>query len=401
MLALRRDFSLSGCRADCREDQRLQRRRGRLARSGFAARCIVRQSPDQSSLMLWANPSQLNAEGDDKVKLTTRFALFALASTLFAGCSAATSSSPQPPLAPASTGAGAQAADAARAAPAALSAAQPSNADEVFVSDQNANEVKIFGRDGKLLGAIPGFTTLFGLGADASGNLYVPNWSGLNTLVFASDHKTLIATLLDPGHHPYAVAVHSVSGLVAVASQTQEQDSIEFYLKGKTTPCRHLPAPGWGFIAGLGFDALGNLYLAGNDNNIKALIGAVPGPGCAATGITNIAFTNPDSFFSPTDVKVTPSGNIAVLDGRGVPGPSIYTYAPPVNGSLGAPIATTALNTITGAQNFALSHDGALAYVTDPDAHDVKVFSYPSGAAAQTIGFDLSTWGVVVTPIWR
>ena len=124
-------------------------------------------APEVNPYQTHTNRYQLTADGDEKVKSTTRFALFALASTLFAGCSAATSSSPQPPLAPASTGAGAQAADAARAAPAALSAAQPSNADEVFVSDQNANEVKIFGRDGKLLGAIPGFTTLFGLGADA------------------------------------------------------------------------------------------------------------------------------------------------------------------------------------------------------------------------------------------
>ena len=89
------------------------------------------------------------------MKLTTRFALFALVSTLFAGCSAATTSSPQALLAPASIGPDAQTADATRAQPAAFSAAQPSNADTVFANDFRAHRVKIYGQGGKLLGAIP------------------------------------------------------------------------------------------------------------------------------------------------------------------------------------------------------------------------------------------------------
>jgi len=344
-----------------------------------------------------------------RVKSTTRFALFALfalASTLFAGCSAATTSSPQPLLAPASIGASAQSADTARAVSAGLSAAQSSSAGEILVADNAAQQVKIFGLGGKLLGAIPGFTDPTSLAADTSGDLYVTNGTAGNTLVFASDHKTLIATLLDPGRVTYGIAVHSVSGLVAVVSTTPHagQSSIEFYLKGKTTPCRNISSPRFNSISNVGFDAQGNLYVAGlNDtkNAIIPVIGVVPGPGCAATGITNLAFAIPNQFFEPADVKVTPSGNIAVLDFSDFP-QSIYTYAPPVNGSLGAPIATTVLNNTILPGAFALSDDGAFAYVADTYVHNVQVYAYPAGGAAvQTVGFHLMPFGVVVTPIWR
>jgi hypothetical protein len=250
-----------------------------------------------------------------------------------------------------------------------------------FVSDYVHNAVYIYGAAGTRdtrIATLSGFTNPSGLATDASGNLYVANEGAANILVFAPPYTGAPTTLNDPGQLPVDVAVDS-HGDVAACNlyATSGFGSVSFYAAGSTNPTSTVSSASVAEVYFCAFDASGNLYLDGVDyGNYHFTAGEIVG-GINGTTIAALTTGNPINY--PGGVQVTTGGQIAIMD-QG-PGPAIYTYNPPVSGSLGSPIATTPLGGSFDPVSFAFDKGTMHASTADAELVSSNKYAYPAGGS--------------------
>jgi hypothetical protein len=266
----------------------------------------------------------------------------------------------------------------------------------IIVSDASTNDVYAYSNKGKLIATITGFSEPQGMGGTKAGDFYVADTGNSNILLYSNDFKTKIATLKDPNQYPVGVSYYEKTGIVGVTniiSTTDGPGSVSFYARDKTTPCTTVSSSSWGRIYFDSFDSNGNLFIDGEDNSGNVLIGEITG-GCKATTITTLKVGNPINF--PGGVQVTKTDDIAIGDQEGA---AIYTYKPPVKGSLGNPIETTPLTGSGDAVTFVFTALNKYLWAADAALTAADKYDYPAGGSP-IAGIGLSEpIGIVVTPV--
>jgi len=273
---------------------------------------------------------------------------------------------------------------------------------QTIVSDSNTNTVSVYGADGRRHALLStGLSQPEGLTTDAAETLYVANAQLHNVVVYSKPYRSIGLTLDDSDEYPTDVAVSNtgVVGVTNIQSTAGTGGAVRIYAKGSTSACATITDPNWSGMYFSAFDASGNLFLDGFDRNGDTLLGEISG-GCGATSIATLSAGV--TIFLVGGVQVY-NGNILIEDQVGPGGPlgtntpTIYTFAPPVNGSFGQPIATT---TLTAGGNwlpvsFAIMKNGEHIWIAHSGIAAGRVeYSYPRGLLVKS--FDDSRY---VTPI--
>ena len=236
-------------------------------------------------------------------------------------------------------------------------------------------DIYAFSPKGKVIAKIAGVSG--GLAGTKAGNFYVTNTSHNSILLYKSDYKTLLATLSDPNEFPVAVSYEETTGIVGVTnivSTSNGPGTVSFYAEGKTTPCATVGNPTWARVYFDAFDSKGDLFVDGEDTSGKTVVGEIAG-GCKAKTITLLKAGNVIAF--PGPVQVTKDDDIAVGDQGG----AVYTYKPPVQDSLGAPIATTPLTGASDVMAFAFGSSGKDLWTADVGLGAADEYPYPVGGS--------------------
>jgi hypothetical protein len=319
--------------------------------------------------------------------------------TMLAGCSGGNPQSGAPPLATPYDAAARQSVPWSGAKPPAYAPSHsffhPSASGQplIFVSElSNPEGVAIFvqangnAKVGEIVGDIYGPS---GLATDREGDVYITNNNSGTINVFAPPYTTFPKlTLDDTGNYPDDVAI-SGRGLVAVANFNP---SVTFYRKNSTKPCATVADASFGGIIHDAFDDAGDLYVDG-ENGSGFVVGEIRG-GCKATTIERLSTGNAIGSW-PGAIKVDKHDRVAIEDGYGQ---VIYTYNPPVNGSLGTPVTTTPLPGVAGGYNFAFAASGRDVYVADYYNGVIDEYAYPAGGTAEDTFSVGDTQGVALTP---
>ena len=221
---------------------------------------------------------------------------------------------------------------------------------KIFISDFNNGTVSIFTTTGKQLAQITGLSSPQGLAIDSKNNLYIANTNASNVLVYAPPYTTVTETLSDPGQFPVGISVLNDGQFIAVTNiftTSLGPGSITFYNNGTSTNITGSTISKAYFC---GFDAKGNLYFDGFDTAGNVLLAVIPK--LTTGGKTVTALTSNQAILFPGNVVVTAKGKIAIGDQTGL---AVYTFNPPVQGSLGTPIVTTALTSSGDPVTFAFT----------------------------------------------
>jgi hypothetical protein len=278
----------------------------------------------------------------------------------------------------------------------------------VIASDIQTNDVYAFTSTGVLVATITGFMEPEGMALDASGNIYIANTYGGNVPVYESDYKTPKPALQDPNEYPGSVAVDAATGIVAVnnllnGAQSKGSGNVSFYAKGTTSPCAKVFGDSqWDEVQASAFDAAGNLYVVGNtspdsNGNVRVLVGIITSAGCDSK-TKSLATLNAPRLTFPGGVSVTPKGKIVICDPLLA---EVFTYNPPVKGSLGSPIATTQLVGANRPIAIAFNKSASDIWTAEPSGDVAAKYSYPSGGnpITQFTGPLIEPNGIAVTPL--
>jgi hypothetical protein len=266
-----------------------------------------------------------------------------------------------------------------------IAAVTAPNGNETIVSDGISNAVSIFSGTGKLNGYIKaGLNVPLGVATDSAEQLYIANSQAGNVLVYAKPYTALTRTLKDTDGIPTGVAVSS-TGVVAVMNGASP-GNVSLYAAGSATPCVTLSLPVL-FPSFGAFDGAGNLFFDGygkSGKTTKPIVAEISG-GCSATAIQMLRTAN--KLFAPTAIQVQ-HGNILIMDEPVINqgpvlanlNPVIYTYAPPLGGSLGLPTMTTALTQGITPAAFAMSSDGKRLWIVHGGIGAGRIeYTYPRG----------------------
>jgi hypothetical protein len=250
----------------------------------------------------------------------------------------------------------------------------------VFVSDAANNVVDIYDKSGNVLGQIGGFSEPQGLAVDEKGNLYVANTLGNNVLIYAPPYTTLTTTLTDAGQYPVGVSTYNNGKFVAVTNiidTSSTAGSVTIYKNGVQGPTITDPSIARAYFCG--FDNTGNLYLDYITSDATVGIGEIAN--VPKKGVTFTALTTTQTIEFPGGVEAA-KRNVAVLDQDAQ---TIYTFAPPVAGSLGAPIDTTALNGAGDPVTFWFGPNFKDVWIGDAENADAVDYRYPAGGSAVSV----------------
>jgi hypothetical protein len=266
---------------------------------------------------------------------------------------------------------------------------------KIFVSDAVGNVVNIYTTAGKQIGQLTGFSQPQGLAADKKGNLYVADTNNSQILVFAPPYTKAPKKLADPGYFPAGVAVVTIANVTYVgvsnicSAPNCGQGGFIIYKNGKAQ--KPILSSLISRVYFCGFDAKGNLYADGQDSNFATVIGELP-----KGSKTFKVLTTGNAISFPGGVQVTTKGKIAIDDQNAA---SIYTYNPPKGGSLGSPIATTALSGSGDTVTYAFTSTDKDLWTADAANAASYEFAYPAGGSAvKTITVGGQPIGVAVVP---
>jgi hypothetical protein len=273
-------------------------------------------------------------------------------------------------------------------------------ATKIFVSDFNNDFVSIFNPKGKQLAQITGLVNPQALAIDAKGNLYVANTGGSEILVYAPPYKKAPKTISDSGQYPVGISVLNNGEFIAVSNiftTSSGPGSVTLYKNGKQTA--NVTSSTFAKAYFCGFDANGNLYVDGLDSNASPVVGEIVKATKGGKTISNLTTGNTIVF--PGDINVTAKGEIAIGDQGNGAGSSVYTYKAPKKGSLGTPVATTALTGTGDDVTFALTSTDKDLWIADALNLNSAEYAYPKGGSAIT-SFSVSgaseLIGVAVSP---
>ncbi len=265
----------------------------------------------------------------------------------------------------------------------------------IIVSDSGTNDVYAYSTKGKLVATLTGFSEPQGMGGTKAGSFYVANTGDSNILEY-SDAFKLTATLKDPNQYPVGASYDEATGVVGVTNIISTSDgagSVSFYAKGKTTPCATISNSNWGRVYFGAFNSRGDFFIDGEDPDGNVIVGKITGE-CSAKSITTLSVGN--SIFFPGGIQITKQDKIVIDDQEGA---AVYTYNPPVKGSLGQPVATTPLSGVSDPVTFALTNNVMDLWTADAGLEASQEFAYPAGGSpvASITGL-VEPIGVVVTP---
>jgi hypothetical protein len=226
--------------------------------------------------------------------------------------------------------------------------------------------------------------------AKKGGNVYVADTANSRIVELDKNGKQ-VAILDDSGYYPAGVGV-ALDGTVGVTNicdvQSCSQGNIEFYAPGATSPTSTATGLFARYYFG-GFDAAGNFYNDGTDNNGVPHVGVVAAGGTTDvdTGITGISF--------PGGVQVAQQKNgPQVLDVDDQSCPCIDQYSLPGLAFIGS-IQFASVDPVT----FALNKSDTDMWVADAGQASLDEFAYPAGGASvySISGFSVPI-GVVAVP---
>ena len=248
---------------------------------------------------------------------------------------------------------------------------------EIFVSDAGSNVVYIYNQHGKLLGQLTGLSEPQGITSDGKGNLYVADTADNDIKIYAPPYKHAPKVLNDPGQYPTDVSALDDGAFLAVTniiSASGGPGSVTLYKKGHTGPT--ISSSDFARMYFCAFDAKGNLYVDGEDASGNFVIGEIPHLTTGGKKLKTLSYNATIGF--PGGIAVTTGGKIAILDQEA---DAIYTFNPPVKGSLGSPIATTPLDGASGPATFAFTQSNKDLWTIDAGADSAAVdeFAYPAG----------------------
>jgi len=238
---------------------------------------------------------------------------------------------------------------------------------KIFVSANNV--VNIYDASGKQLGQLTGFSGPQGLATDGKGNLYVADTGNTRIQIYAPPYTKMPKTLSDPGQNPVGVSVLNSGEFVAVMNIG---GSVTLYKDGKAGP--PIPVGRMYFCA---FDAKGDLYVDGLNSSGGVEVGEIANLTTGGKKLKTLTYEG--SMLFPGGVQVTTDGKIAILDQEAA---SIYTFNPPVKGSLGPPVVTTTLIGSSDPVAFVFTKSNRDLWDVDAGLGQVDEFAYPTGGSA-------------------
>jgi hypothetical protein len=230
----------------------------------------------------------------------------------------------------------------------------------IIVSDASDDVVDIFNGAGKQTAQLTGFSQPQGLALDASGNLYVADTGNSRIQVYAAGFKGTPTTINDPGESPASVTIDSKGnlGVTNILTTGGGPGSVSFFNKGGTLLAT-LSNANFAKVIFDAFDDKGNLYIDGTNASGAFVAGEVVG-GVSGNAITILATGNSVGY--PGGIAISSTGKIALDDQKNV---TIFTYNPPVSGSLGTPVATTPLTGAGDPISFAFTRTNKHIWVAD------------------------------------
>ena len=216
------------------------------------------------------------------------------------------------------------------------------------------------------------------MATDIKGDLYVADLGNSRVQIYAAGLNGKPTTLNGPGQFPTDVDSFANGAYVAVVNLVTTSygpGSVTIYTQGVAgAPITDPSVNQMNFAA---FDGHGNLYVDGSTHT-AGFIGEIAGATNGGTKLTMLTTAN--RIAAPGGIQVTNSGRIAILDqGSNV----IYTYNPPVGGSLGVPVAVTKLGGQYASIPFVFTKDMKHVYTTNyNDDNLVLEYAYPAGGKA-------------------
>jgi hypothetical protein len=240
----------------------------------------------------------------------------------------------------------------------------------LFVADALRQQVRIYDPVHKTLyGKIPLVVLPGGLAVDASKNLYVASLGGVTMYAPPYNHPGTQYTML--ADRALAVAVAPNGTVAAIDGQ-----NIFLFSAGSSQPCMEYAPPNYGRLTSVAFDGSNNLYFTGYDTSRNVAISEMPGQ-CGNGESTPLTIGN--ALRSVDGVVIGSSGQLSLLDTKAK---TIFTYNPPVSGSLGNPVDSTLLQRGENVRNpvaFIFDGSGKSVYTADSTSGVVDEFSFPQG----------------------
>jgi DNA-binding beta-propeller fold protein YncE len=279
-------------------------------------------------------------------------------------------------------------------APLASTAAQAVNPATIpggllFVSDALRQEVRIYeGSSDTLWGKIPFVPLPGGLAVDASRNLYVAGFGGVNVYPPPYSRATLRLSML--GRQALAVAVAPNGSVAAIDAR-----NIFVFASGSQEPCIQYAPPNYGRLTSVAFDSKSDLFFTGYDTSRNVAISKMQGH-CGNVNSTQLTIGN--TLRSANGVAIGPNDQLSVLD---TAARTIFTYRPPSGNSLGNPIASTLLQrqSVRTPVAFAFDATHKSVYTADSASGRVDEFAFPKGGApTDTLTIGGQPVGVAIVP---
>jgi hypothetical protein len=239
----------------------------------------------------------------------------------------------------------------------------------IYVSDNGANNVTVFSREGVIQGQIGGLSSPDGIFVDPDRSLWVANSGANNVLKFKRGATMPSKTLNDPGGGPNDVAI-CPNDTVYVSGYGST--SIEVYASGSTNPTGTLSFPGELQNDFLTCDAAGNVFATIVDGSFHG--GVVEYPSGNQSGATQL----PISLQGPGGIKQDNAGNLLITD-QSVQTITEYTEA-------GAPTGKS-IPTGFDCLDLGVSRDGRVvgcALYVSGGTSEGQSYTFPAGAVHRT-----------------
>lgn len=270
----------------------------------------------------------------------------------------------------------------------------------IVISDSVNNLIDIFKEDGTMLATLTGngLNGPEGMTSDRLGNIYVANTFGGNILIYAPPYTAPPTSIVDTDRAPAGVAQRDNGAFLGVTNAIGNNcgpGTVTFFRNG--VEVGNVTDANFQALLNGAFDHAGNFYFDGLAETGEPFVAVIAH---ATTGVRTVQYLTTDNAVYSGGIQVTNVGLIAIGDQVSKP-QAIYSYNPPVNGSLGSPVYTTPLNNSGDVKNFAFKVHNRNLYTADDINLETDEYAYPAGGNAEnTITFigGTDSLGVAVIP---
>lgn len=251
----------------------------------------------------------------------------------------------------------------------------------VAISDFGNNDINIYDEAGTIQATLTGDPlNPQGMATDRLGNLYVANTGAGNILVYAPPFTNPPTVWSDAGQFPADVDQRNNGGFGAatnIFAMNGGPGSVSLFRNGIQVATVTDPALSEAFFCA--FDKAGNLYFDGFNTSGQVIVAVIAH---ANTGGRTVQYlTTNNTLLFPGGIQVNNDGLISIDDQSGF---AIYSYNPPVGGSLGSPVSTTPVGSGDPVTFTFKIHNHNL-YTTNASNLDAEEYSYPAGSLENTI----------------